>query len=101
MSTIDTEFSIKANHFDNCYTEQNVKDEIENLMEIKFPIHTRRMAGIKPILHSNEDASSFMKRVLVDFENVKMSQCHWENPLTHLILKSLPDSETLKNRETS
>ena len=60
-STIDMEFSIKANHFDSCQTEQDVRDKIENLMEIKFPIHTRRMAGIKPILRSNEDASSFFK----------------------------------------
>merc|ERR1711954_58799 len=89
-STINTEFSIKANHFDNCHTEQDVKDEVENLMEIKFPIHTRRRAGIKPTLCSNEDASSFMKQVLVNLYNAKMVQCHWENLLTHLILNCLP-----------
>merc|ERR1711954_193369 len=75
-STNANEFSIKANHFDNCHTKQDVKDEVKNLMEIKFPIHTRRMAGIKPILRSNKDASSFMKWVLVNFDNTKMAQCH-------------------------
>ena len=89
---------MKSNHFDNCSTEDNIKEEVGNLMEIKFPIHTRRMAGIKPILRSNKDASTFMKRVLVNFKNGKMSQCHWENLLTHLILNSLPDSETFKKQ---
>ena len=94
---IDTEFSIKANHFDNnCHTEKDVKDEVE--MEIKFPIHTRRMASIKPILRSNEDASSFMKWVLVNFDIEKMAQCHWENLLTHLILNNLPDTDKFKKQ---
>ena len=73
-STIDSEFSMKANHFNNCSTEEENKEEVGNLMEIKFPIHMRRMACIKPILRSNEDASTFMNRVQVDFKNAKMSQ---------------------------
>merc|ERR1711954_132954 len=34
-STIDIEFSIKANNFEGCKTEQDKKDEIENILEIK------------------------------------------------------------------
>ena len=67
-------------------------------MEIKFPIHTRRMAGIKPILQSNNEASSFMKRVLVNFNNAKMAKCHWQSLLTNLILNILPDTETFKKQ---
>ena len=53
--------------------EQDVKDKIENIMEVKYPIHTRRMEGIKPTLRSNEEARSFFKRTLVDFNNAKMA----------------------------
>ena len=97
-STIDMEFSIKANDFEGCKTEQDVKDKIENIMEIKYPVHTRRMEGIKPTIRSNEEASSFFKHTLVDFNNAKMAQCHGQNLLTHLILNNLPDTETFKNQ---
>merc|ERR1712112_363858 len=97
-STINMEFTIKANNFEGCKTEQDMKDEIENIMEIKYPIHTRRMEGIKPTLRSNEEASSFFKCTLVDFNNAKMAQCHWQNLLTHLILDNLPDTDTFKKQ---
>ena len=61
-STIDIEFGIKANDFEGCKTEQDMKDEIENIMEVKYPIHTCRMEGIKPTLRSNEEA---MKKQVV------------------------------------
>ena len=97
-STLDMKFSIKANHFDGCLTEQDTRDEIENIMEVKFPIHTWRMEGIKPIWCSNEDASSLFKHTLVDFDRAKMAQCHWQNLLTHLILNNLPDTYTFKKQ---
>ena len=75
-----------------------MKDEIENIMEIKYPVHTRRMEGIKPTIYSNEEASSFFKCTLVDLNNAKMAQCHWQNLLTHLILNNLPDTETFKKQ---
>ena len=75
-----------------------MKDEIENIMEIKYPIHTHRMEGIKPTLRSNEEPISFFKRTLVDFKNSKMAQCHWQNLLTHLILNNLPDTKTFKKQ---
>ena len=56
------------------------------------------MEGIKPILLANEDASSFFKCLLVDFDNAKMAQCHWQNLLTHLILNNLPDTDTFKKQ---
>ena len=59
-STIDIEFSLKGNDFEGCKKEQDLKDEIENIMEVKYPIHTRRMEGINPTLRSNEEASSFL-----------------------------------------
>ena len=97
-ATIDIQFPIKGNNFEGCKTEQDLKDEIENIMEVKYPIHTRRMEGINPTLRSNEEASSFLKRTLVDFTNAKMAQCHWQNLLTHLILKNLPDTEVFKKQ---
>ena len=98
ISTIDIEFGIKATDFEGCKTEQDVKDETENIMEVKYAIHTHRMEGIKPTLRSNEEASSFFKRTLVDFNNAKIAQCHWQNLLTHLILNNLPDTETFKKQ---
>ena len=49
-STINEEFSRKALYFHKCTSEAEIKEEVNNLMEIKYPIHTRRMACIKPIL---------------------------------------------------
>ena len=71
-STIDEEFSCKALHFDRCKSENEVKEEAESIMEIKFPIHTCCMACIKPVLKSNKVASSFFSQVELDFENSKM-----------------------------
>ena len=62
-STLDSEFTLKANHFDSCHSEKEVKDEINSLMEVKFPVHTRKMAAIKPALKSQEEASTFISRV--------------------------------------
>ena len=95
-STVDSEFSLKANHFDSCTSEQEVKDEMNNLMEIKYPVHVRRMAAIKPALRSQEDASTFMSCVQEDFKNAKMEVCSPENLLVHIILNSIQDSETFK-----
>ena len=95
-SKIDSEFSLKANHFDGCKSEQEVKDEVNNIMEIKFPVHVRHMAAIKPALRSQEDASTFMYRVQEEFKNVKMEVCSSENLLVGIMLNTLPDTETFK-----
>ena len=95
-STVDSKFSLKANRFDSCTSKQEVKDEINNLMKIKYPVLVRRMAAIKPALRSQEDASTFMSHVQEDFKNAKMEVCSPENLLVHIILNSLPDSETFK-----
>ena len=39
-----------------------------------------------------------MKPVLVNFNNAKIAQYHWQNLLNHLILNSLPDTETFKKQ---
>ena len=67
-------------------------------MEIKFPIHLRRMEAIKPELKSNEEASTFFSRVQLDFANSKMDECSEENLLCHIILCSLPDNEIFRKQ---
>ena len=39
-SSIDLKLSIKGDGFEGCRTEQNLKDQIEDIMEVKKPIHT-------------------------------------------------------------
>ena len=56
------------------------------------------MDAINPTLRSNEEASSFLKRTLVDFTDAKMAQAHWQNFLIHLILKHLRDSDVFKKQ---
>ena len=38
-SSIDLKFSIKGNR-EGCRTEQDLKDQIEDIMEVRYPIHT-------------------------------------------------------------
>ena len=97
-SSIYLEFSIKGDRFEGCRIDQDLKDQIEDIMEVKYPIHFRRMDAINPTLRSNEEASSFLKRTLVDFTDVKMAQAHWQNLLTHLILKNLPNSDVFEKQ---
>ena len=97
-SSIDLEFSIKGDNFEGCKTEQDLKDQIEDIMEVKYPIYTSRMDAINPTLRSNEEANSFLKRTLVNFTDAKMAQARWQNLLTHLILKNLPDSDVFKKQ---
>ena len=96
--SIDLEISMKGESFEGCRTEQVLKDQIDDIMEVKYSIHTRRMDAINPTLRSNEEASSFLKRTLVNFTDAKMAQAHWQNLLTHLILKNLPDSDVFKKQ---
>merc|ERR1712081_122148 len=65
---------------------------------MKYPIHSRRMDAINPTLRSIEEASSFLKRTLVDFRDAKMAQARWQNILIHLILKHLPHSDVYKKQ---
>ena len=78
-STIDCQFSIKADRFESCKTEDDLKEMIDEIMEVKFPIHSRRIEALNPSILSNEEASSFLKRMLVSFTDAKMAQAHWQN----------------------
>ena len=40
ISSIDKQFSIKAERFSSCKTEDDVADVLDELMELKFPIHS-------------------------------------------------------------
>ena len=71
---------------------------MNDLMELKFPIHLFRINALNPSINSNEEASSFLKRMLVSFIEAKMSQTHWENTLLHLLLKHLPDNEVFRKQ---
>ena len=99
-SSTDLEFLIKGDSFEGCRTEQDLKDQIEDIMEVKYPIHTRRMDAINPTLRSNEEASSFLKRTLVDFTDAKMAQAHWQNLLTNLILKNFQTLMSSRSKVT-
>ena len=39
ITTLDKEFSLKADRFNGCKTEENVHDMMNQLMELKYPIH--------------------------------------------------------------
>ena len=67
-------------------------------MEIKHPIHLRRMDCIKPSMKPNEEASTYFSRIEVDFQNAKMSTCLANNLLTHVTLNSIPDTDTFKKQ---
>ena len=97
-STLDKEFRRKTNYFTECQSEEEIRQSIDALMEIKFPIHLRRMEAIKPELKSNEEASTFFSRVQLDFQNSKMKECSEENLLLHITLSALPDNEIFRKQ---
>ena len=98
ISTLDKEFSLKADRFNGCKTEENVHEMMNQLMELKYPIHLRRIDALNPKINSNEEASSMLKRMVVTFNEAKMAQSHWENNLLHLFLKHLPDNEVFRKQ---
>merc|ERR1712081_87978 len=98
-STLDKEFSLKANRFNSCKTEEDMLDMMNQLMELKYPIHLRRIDALNPNINSNEEASSMLKRMVVTFNEAKMAQSHWENNLLHLFLKHLPESEVFRKQK--
>ena len=71
---------------------------MNDLMELKFPIHLCGIDALTPSINSNEEASSLLKRMVVSFTEAKMSQTHWENALLHLLLKHLPDNEVFRKQ---
>merc|ERR1712115_237274 len=99
INTLDKEFSLKADRFNSCKTEENVHEMMNQLMELKFPIHLRRIDALNLKINSNEEASSMLKRMIVTFEEAKMAQSHWENNLLHLFLKHLPESEVFRKQK--
>ena len=72
-STINLAFSAKADRLKTCKTEDDLKEMIDEIMEVKFPIHSRRIEALNPSIRSNEEASSFLKRTLVDFTDTGRS----------------------------
>merc|ERR1711954_11545 len=98
ISTLDKQFSLKSDRFDGCKTEEDVSDMMNELMELKYPIHLRRIDALNPTINSNEEASSKLKRMVVTFNEAKMAQSHWENNLLHLFLKHLPDNEVFRKQ---
>ena len=67
-------------------------------MEVKYPIHSRCIEALNPSILSNEEASSFLKRMLVNFTDAKMAQADWQNILSHLLLKHLPENLVFKKQ---
>ena len=65
-------------------------------MEIKYPIHLRRMECIKPSMKPNEEASAYFSRLELDLDNARMNTCPSTNLLAHITLNSLPDNEIFK-----
>merc|ERR1711954_435661 len=99
ITTLDKEFSLKADRFNGCKTEENVHEMMNQLMELKYPIHLRRIDALNPTINSNEEASSMLKRMVVTFNEAKMVQSHWENNLLHFFLKHLPESEVFRKQK--
>merc|ERR1711954_283385 len=97
ISTLDKQFTLKSVRFDGCKTEEDVSDMMNDIMELKYPIHLRRIDALNPTIISNEEASSMLKRIVVNFTEAKMAQTHWENTL-HLFLKHLPDNEVFRKQ---
>merc|ERR1712081_146728 len=83
---------------DGCKTEEDVSDMMNDIMELKYPIHLCRIDALNPTIISNEEASSMLKRMVVNFTEAKMAQTHWENTLLHLFLKQLPDNEVFRKQ---
>merc|ERR1711954_483382 len=98
ITTLDKEFSLKADRFNGCKTEENVHEMMNQLMELKYLIHLRRIDALNPTINSNEEASTMLKRIVVTFNEAKMAQSHWENNLLHLFLKNLPDNEVFRKQ---
>merc|ERR1711954_15076 len=99
IGTLDKQFTLKSDRFDGCKTEEDVSDMMNELMELKYPIHLQRIDALNPTINSNEEASSMLKRMVVIFNGAKMAQSHWENNLLHLFLKHLPDSEVFRKQK--
>merc|ERR1712081_93109 len=83
---------------DGCKTEEDVSDMMNDIMELKYPIHLCRIDALNPPIISNEEASSMLKRMVVNLTEAKMAQTHWENTLLHLFLKHLPDNEVFRKQ---
>merc|ERR1711954_535282 len=98
ISTLNKQFSLKTDRFDGCKTEEDVSEMMNQLMELKYPIHLRRIDALNPTINSKEEASSMLKRMVVTFNEAKMAQIHWENNLLHLFLKHLPDTEVFRKQ---
>ena len=98
ISSVDKQFAIKSERFSQCKTKEDVADMMNDLMELKFPIHLCRIDCLNPSINSNEETSSFLKRMIVSFTEANMSQTHWENILLHLLLKHLPDNEVFRKQ---
>ena len=71
---------------------------MNDIMELKYPIHLRRIDALNPTINSDEEASSMLKRMVVNFTEAKMAQTHWENTVLHLLLKHLPDNEVFREQ---
>ena len=89
---------LKVHRFEGYHTQEDLKEMIDEIMEVKFPIHSRRMDALDPQLKSNKEASSFLKRMLVGFNDANMAQAHWQNLLIHLLLKHLPVNEVFRKQ---
>merc|ERR1712082_149511 len=98
ITTLDKQFSLKSDRFDGCKTEEDVSEMMNQLMELKYPIHLRRIDALNPTINSNEEASSMLKRMVVTFNEAKMAQSHWENNLLHLFLSTYLTMRSLENR---
>ena len=67
-------------------------------MELKHPIHIRRINCIKPVMRPNEESSAYLTRLEVDWKNARMSTCPANNLLAHITLNSIPDTDTFKKQ---
>ena len=82
-STLDQEFHRKTKKFESCNSIEAIHKSIKKLMEIKHPIHLRRMECIKPTMRPNKEASTYFSRIELDFENAKMDHVP---PATSLLM---------------
>merc|ERR1712081_165864 len=98
ISTLNKQFTLKSDRFDWYTTEEDASDMMNDIMELKYPIHLRRIDALNPTIITNEEASSMLKRMVVNFTEAKMAQTHWENTLLHLFLKHLPDNEVFRKQ---
>ena len=56
ISTLNKQFTIKSDRFDRCKTEEDISDMMNDIMELKYPIHLHRIDALNPIIFSNEEA---------------------------------------------